>query len=110
MMHLLFMVAFVDTPADKPALPPRPPAAVAAPASTALEPLAPGKITDGPVACNQALGCGSSEPQPTVVIEDGFGFTAETSATWDRGAVKRLPEYSARLDAELCEVKPWFCS
>lgn len=95
MMHLLFMVAFVDTPADKPA--------------PAVEPLAPGKITDGPVDCNQALGCGTSEPQPMVLIEDGFGFTAETSATWDRGAAKRLPEYSARLDAELCEVKPVFC-
>lgn len=107
MMQLLFMIAFVDTPADKPVLPPRPPAVVAAPAPTAT--LAPGKITDGPVPCNQRLGCGSSEPQPTVVIEDGFGFTLETSANWDRGAAKRLPEYSARLDAELCEVKPVFC-
>lgn len=109
MMHLLFMIAFVDTPADPPVLPPRPPVA-AAPAPAPVEPLAPGKITDGPVPCNQPLGCGSSEPQPAVLIDDGFGFTAETSATWDQGAAKRLPEYSARLDAELCAVKPVFCS
>lgn len=116
MLHLLFMVAFVDTPADLPVLPARPPAVVAAPAPVPLPvqqvvslPPEGGKLTDGPVACNQPLGCGTSEPQPAIRIDTLDGFTAEVSAAWDSGAVAHSPEYSAHLDAELCAAKPVFC-
>lgn len=108
LVSLLFAMAVIgDSPAE--VIPPPAPQPVVAAAPAQVEPLAPGKITDGPVPCNQPLGCGSSDPQPSVTIEDGFGNTLETSATWDQGAVKRSPDYSARLDAELCAVKPWYC-
>ncbi len=88
---------------------PKPHAAPPAPrAATALLGAAGGQVTSGPVACDQPLGCGTTTEGVEVDTHDGF--EASTSPAWDRGAVTTAPDYSARLDAQLCAVKPVFCS
>jgi hypothetical protein len=98
MIGLLFMVASIDGVAAAP--PPPPPVEIAQAVTI---------VKDEPVPCRQRLGCGSTEPGPVVRIDTLDGYTAETGGRWDRGAVATVPGYSARLDRDLCEIKPWFC-
>lgn len=106
MLPLLAVLLTPDGAAGPSTPAPRPPAAIAAPAR--LEAPRGGRITTGPVACTQLLGCGTTSTVSTR-LDTLDGFSASTSPAWDRGAVSRSPEYSARLDVELCEAKPVFC-
>lgn len=122
MISLLFMVALVgDNPADKPVLPPPPVVVTVAaphPVQTAVAlPPEGGKVTDGPVACNQPQGCGGGPVKPVTVIvatdqgdfpmSTGEADLAKIDANTATGVSKE--ENDARNLAELCEIKPWYC-
>lgn len=74
---------------------------------------APGKVTDGPVPCNQSIAdgtvyCGTpGEAAPVTVVVDWGDGPAETSSAWARPFDA---EYDGRLNAGLCAARPEFCA
>lgn len=104
---LLFSVALLGDSSSDPVLPPRPPALVS-PAPVYQPPTEYVAPTAPAIPCTQLIGCGG-DPGVAVRVTQPDGYVTETSASWDHTAAEADPDYSARLDADLCAARPVFC-